>query len=253
MKVPEGTILNCDRRAPVSQRTRTGWFIAPSVFRALAQALPDRVQAFTGISVTPTIYGQDKAGVAYSDMFFSGGGQGASANGDGKSGILWPTSAANTSAELFETRVPVVVMERRYLPDSGGPGQYRGGLGQRIRIRKLVDQSPEMLISFFPDIMSQPGLFGGKGGLIGSGRVVNAAGAVLDECGTGHLLSLTGTDEIIEINLAGGSGYGDPTARDPAAIQRDIASGVVSAERARLDYGFAGATEAACPTQMVAA
>jgi 5-oxoprolinase (ATP-hydrolysing) len=239
IKAPKGSILNCDYPAPVSQRTRSGWFIAPGIFRALSEALPDRVQAFTGLSVTPTIYGLDAAGRAYSDMFFSGGGQGASAQGDGKSGLLWPTSAANTSAELFETRVPVVVLERTYVQDSGGPGRFRGGLGQRIRIRKLYEDGCDMLASFFPDTVSQSGLFGGLAGLKGSGRLLDVAGTVLDECGTGHLLTLTGADQIIEITLAGGSGYGDPRQRDRGAIEADIAEGRVSPAAAERDYGFA--------------
>ncbi|ARP84649.1 methylhydantoinase [Bordetella genomosp. 8] len=238
VKAPEGSILNCRRPAAVSQRTRTGWYIAPSVFRALAQAVPSQVQAFTGISVNPRVYGRDAEMQAYSDMFFCGGGQGGSANGDGKSGLLWPTSAANTSTELFESRVPVLILEKAYVTDSGGAGQYRGGLGQRVRMRKLHDDGLETLISFFPDTVLQPGLFGGKPGLPGSGRVMDAAGATLHDCGTGNLLTLTKSSEIVEVVLAGGSGFGDPAQRPRAAVERDIALGLVSEAGAARDYGY---------------
>ena len=90
-------------------------------------------------------------GRTYSDMLFSGGGQGAWSRGDGKSGLLWPTSAANTSIELFEARVPVLVLEKGYLPDSGGAGEHRGGLGQRIRLRKLHDDGMTTLVSVYPE------------------------------------------------------------------------------------------------------
>jgi 5-oxoprolinase (ATP-hydrolysing)/N-methylhydantoinase A len=238
VKAPEGSILNCRRPAPVSQRTRTGWYIAPSVFRALAQAVPTQVQAFTGISVNPRVYGIDANGTPYSDMFFCGGGQGASAQRDGKSGLLWPTSAANTSTELFESRVPVLIVEKSYITDSGGPGEFRGGLGQRVRMRKLHDDGLETLISFFPDTVEQAGLFDGKPGLAGSGRILDAQGNTLHECGTGNLLTLTQATEIVEVVLAGGSGFGDPARRSRAAVQRDIALNLVSETRARSDYGF---------------
>ena len=101
--------------AAVNLRTRTGWYIAPNIFRALAEAAPEQVQAFTGLPVAVNIYGQDAAGQIYSDHLFMGGGQGGSAHGDGKSGLLWPTSAANTSIELFEARVPVLVLEKSYV------------------------------------------------------------------------------------------------------------------------------------------
>ena len=151
VKAPEGSILNPRRPASVNIRTRTGWYIAPNIFRALADAAPAQVQAFTGLPVAASIYGQTPDRRIYSDLLFMGGGQGASAQGDGKSGLLWPTSAANTSIELFETRVPVLVLEKAYLPDSGGPGRHRGGLGQRVRIRKLEDDGQTTLVSVYPE------------------------------------------------------------------------------------------------------
>jgi 5-oxoprolinase (ATP-hydrolysing) len=76
----------------------------------------------------------------YADHLFQGGGQGGSAHRDRKSGLLWPTSAGNTSIELFETRVPILVLEKSYLADTAGPGRQRGGLGQIVRARKLFDE-----------------------------------------------------------------------------------------------------------------
>jgi hypothetical protein len=106
---PKGSILNCDKPLAVNLRTRTGWYLAPNIFRALSKAAPKQVQAFTGLPVAASVYGRDAQGQTYSDMLFVGGGQGGSAHGDGKSGLLYPTSAANTSIETFEARVPVLV------------------------------------------------------------------------------------------------------------------------------------------------
>jgi 5-oxoprolinase (ATP-hydrolysing)/N-methylhydantoinase A len=79
VKAPAGSILNCQRPAAVNLRTRTGWYLAPNIFRALAAAAPDQVQAFTGLPVAVNVYGQTADGRIYSDLLFMGGGQGASA------------------------------------------------------------------------------------------------------------------------------------------------------------------------------
>ena len=139
MKVtaPEKSIMNCDRPLAVNMRTRTGWYIAPNVFGALAKAAAGRVQAFTGLPSSALFYGIGPAGIFYSDHLFQGGGQGAYEHGDGHSALLYPTSAGNTSVELFETRVPALVIEKAFMADSGGAGRRRGGLGQVISARKL--------------------------------------------------------------------------------------------------------------------
>jgi 5-oxoprolinase (ATP-hydrolysing)/N-methylhydantoinase A len=238
VKAPPGSILNCTRLAPVSQRTRTGWYIAPTVFQALAQAIPERVQAFSGVAVNPRIYGLDAAGRTYSDIFFSGGGQGASASRDGRSALLWPTSAANTSIEQFEARVPVLVLEKGFIPDSGGAGRYRGGLAQRVRLRKLLDDGLSTLFGFFPDPVTHPGLFGGKPGLPGGGRLLDDQGRIKTEYANGAVLTLARTDEVVEVTLAGGSGYGNPLERDRSAVARDLQLGLISARAAVTEYGI---------------
>ncbi len=244
---PEGSILNPRRPASVNIRTRTGWYIAPNIFRALAGAAPAQVQAFTGLPVAANIYGQTQDGRIYSDLLFMGGGQGASARGDGKSGLLWPTSAANTSIELFETRVPVVVLEKTYLPDSGGPGRHRGGLGQRVRLRKLRDDGLATLVAVYPEgVDNVPGgLFGGQPGGAARGCVRDAQGALVHDCGTGELVSIDRADRVVEVVLAGGAGYGDPRERNRADIEDDVANGRVTPQAAARDYGMEPASREA--------
>jgi 5-oxoprolinase (ATP-hydrolysing) len=225
--VPEGSILNARRPAAVNLRTRTGWYLAPNVFRALAAAAPGQVQANTGLPIAAYIHGQTPSGETYSDMLFIGGGQGASAHGDGKSGLLWPTSAANTSIELFERRVPVLVIEKTYVAGSGGRGRHRGGLGQRIRLRKLTDDGLTTMVSVYPEGVGNPtpGLFGGEAGGQAYGAVTDSAGTLLQDCGTGSLVQLTSTDQRVEIVLAGGAGYGNPADRAAHAVTEDRVNG----------------------------
>jgi 5-oxoprolinase (ATP-hydrolysing) len=247
VKAPEGSILNCTKPVAVNLRTRTGWYLAPNVFKALAGAAPKQVQAFTGLPVAANVYGRDADGRTYSDLLFMGGGQGASAQGDGKSGLLWPTSAANTSVEMFEARVPLLVLEKTYIADSGGAGRHRGGLGQRVRVRRHVDDGQTTLMSVYPEGVNQhpAGLFDGKPGGDARGLVRDPAGAVTKDCGTGDLVQMSRTDEIVEIVLSGGSGYGDPRERDRRLVERDIVEGYVTPGEAERVYGFDGRTRVA--------
>jgi 5-oxoprolinase (ATP-hydrolysing)/N-methylhydantoinase A len=255
VKAPEGSVLNCSYPASVNLRTRTGWYLAPNIFRALASAAPHQVQSFTGLAVAANIYGQDTTGRFYSDMLFCGGGQGGSARGDGNSTLLWPTSAANTSIELIESRAPVVVLEKTYVTDSGGAGRHRGGLGQRVRLRKRDDDGLPTLVSVYPEGVNNPidGLFGGQPGGGSSGRVLDAAGHEALNCGTGQLVELRHPNEVIELVLAGGSGYGAPQERQPAELARDQQLGLVSAQASNHDYGQPSLPAPVTPAAVVTA
>jgi 5-oxoprolinase (ATP-hydrolysing)/N-methylhydantoinase A len=239
---PEGSLLHCTRPASVNVRTRTGWYIAPNLFMALAPAIPGQVQAFTGLPASVTFYGTGPDGRVFNDHLFQGGGQGGSAHGDGKSALLWPTSAANTSVELFETRTPALVLEKQLVPDSGGAGRHRGGLGQRVRVRKLLDDGRPAYAGAFPDgvLRPTPGLFGGRAGgparcLLHDGERPEQAG----DQGLGGLLALTSPGQVLDVQLAGGSGYGDPLERPIEEVQQDLDDGYLTPEGAARDYGCA--------------
>ena len=236
---PEGSILNPTYPASVNLRTRTGWYLAPNIFAAIAGAAPDKVQSFSGLAVAANIYGKDSAGQFYSDMLFCGGGQGGSERSDGHSALLWPTSAANTSIELMESRVPVLVLEKSYLPDTGGPGCMRGGLGQVVRFSKRDEDGQEMLVSVYPEGVDNliDGLFGGMPGGGARGRVITREGKLQRDCVTGELVSLFTTDEVVELVLAGGAGYGDPQQRAQSAIARDLELGLVTHDHVAKHYG----------------
>ena len=235
---PEGTLLNARYPASVNLRTRTGWYIAPGIFNALADAVPGSVQAATGLPFTSNIYGHEPDGSTYADVLFAGGGQGASAAADGKSGLLWPTSAANTSIELLESRVPVLVLEKSFVPDSGAPGRCRGGLAQRVRFRKLKDDGAPMLATIYPEGVTHPasGLFGGASAAAARGVVTGPDGKVLRDCSGGVLVELTGTDQTVDVTVSSGAGFGPSADRPREAMARDLQAGLVTAEGLRRDY-----------------
>ncbi|MBT53365.1 MAG: methylhydantoinase [Mameliella sp.] len=240
VRAPEGSTLNAHYPASVSMRTKTGWYLAPNIFRALSDAAPGDVQAHTGLPIVSRVYCDTPTGTDAGHMFL-GGGQGASAGRDGRSTLLWPTSASNTAVEVFEARVPVLVTEKSYLPDSGGAGANRGGLGQRVRMRKLYDDGLPMQVGLFPEPpdMSVAGLFGGFAGSGAGGRILDATGREVHNVGDGELVRVTRTDQIVEISINGGSGYGDPAERDRAALAEDIRLGYVTEAGARESYATA--------------
>ena len=144
--------------------------------------------------------------------------------------------------------MPVLVIEKAYVPDSGGPGRHRGGLGQRVSVRKLDDDGLPTLASVYPEGVGieVPGLFGGKPGRSARGVVRDASGAIIQDCGTGELVSTTTEQEIVEVCLSGGSGFGSPFERPLSLIARDLAEGYVTAGggRARLRRGHRGGRQA---------
>ncbi len=237
ISAPEGSILSCTYPAAVNVRTMTGWYCAPAVFGALAPALPRRVQGFTGMPMGAGVYGRERDGRAFNDHLFQGGGQGAGEAGDGKSALLFPTSAANTSVEMFETRTPMLVECKELIADSGGPGRHRGGLGQRVRVRKLYDDGQPAFIGLHPQgiEVETPGLFGGRPGRRADIRL-EEDGLVRDHAELGGLAELRRPGQVLTIELAGGSGYGDPAERSAKEIRRDLEEEFVT-PAGLADYG----------------
>ncbi len=236
---PRGSILNATYPAACNMRARTGWYMPANFFSALAEVMPEKVQSASGIAYTSNVYGRDKNDRMYYEVFFMGGGQGASVNGDGKAALMWPSSATCTSVELFEARSPMLVLEKTLVPDTGGAGRYRGGPGQRVRYRKLDDDGLVTFATAFPENRDPvPGLFGGKSGGTAHARLLRPDGALIRDLGVGERLQLRSADEVIEVLVAGGAGYGEPSERDPGAIEHDMALGIVTKEGAERDYGY---------------
>ena len=230
--VPEGSILGCTRPAPVALRTRTGWHLHELVFKALAPILPQKVQAGSGIAWLLPATGRDTRGQPFADHLFLGGGQGASYGHDGHSCLLFPTSAGNVSIEMFEERTPLLVECKEFIPDSGGAGEFRGGLGQRVAIR-LARKAPEVVLGVFPEGFraSPPGLLGGKDGREIHVYFEPGKGQPPQRLTAGTLVELKALDQRLIVETTGGGGWGDPSKRDPSRIQEDLRQGFVRAPK----------------------
>ncbi|MBW1976362.1 MAG: hydantoinase B/oxoprolinase family protein [Deltaproteobacteria bacterium] len=237
MRAPEGTVVNCKFPAAVAARMQVGHFMTEIIYKALADAVPDRVIAGSGgtPATMNVFYGKRNNGSPWHSVIIRGGGMGASARADGHYVSIFPANGANTPVEIFESDTPLLVEKRELLPDSGGPGKMKGGLGRRVIFRVPDDEyAPIPPVSL--GIQSgryryaPEGLFGGKNG-------AKARFLVNGEAGNPYgLTQLVPGDEVI-MDAAGGGGYGNPFERDPEMVERDVVEGYVSMESAKEDYG----------------
>lgn len=236
---PEGSILNCTRTAAVGGRVMIGHYLHAAVFDAFADALPDEVQAESGSPLWGiTFTGKLADGSKWTHLSFMNGGQGASPHLDGISTMSFPSNISNTPVEVIEQTTPVLIHEKSFLVDSGGPGRRRGGLGQHMVI-EIASEGP-ITATFLADRTKFPpkGVVGGKAGA--TGRIL-LNGEQIDTKRQ-HVLA---PGDILELFLPGGGGHGDPGDRDPAHVRADVAAGLVSAEQAREAYGYEGDLAAA--------
>lgn len=236
VSVPEGTVLNCKFPAAVAARLQVGHFMTEFVFRALANAIPDRIIAPCGGTPAQanTFYGKRHDGTPWLITIIRGGGMGASMKQDGHHCAIFPANGANTPVEIFESDTPLLVLERSLITDSGGAGKRRGGLGQTMIIKVPDDEyGPQGSITVgiqgarykYPP----EGLFGGKPGALARFMIDGepADPGALHVCKRGS---------VIAFYSAGGGGYGDPIEREPELVKRDVVYGYVSVESARRDY-----------------
>lgn len=228
---PDGCLLNALSPSPTGGRHIVGHFVVPLLFGALAGALPDRVQADSGMLNLISMTGRTRDGRPVSSIFFASGGYGALQGLDGASTTPSPSNMMGTPVEVWENLTGMFIASKALLPDSGGAGQFRGGLGQRIEF--VNDSGGEVVISCLAGRtrFAPQGLAGGAPGALRSvlinGVPVSAKGRYI----------LAPGDRLTTLE-AGGGGIGDPRLRDPQALQQDLAQGFVTEEGVQRDYGF---------------
>ncbi len=233
MDAPEGTVVHCRFPAAVAARMQIGHFLTEIVYRAMAGALPDRVIAGSGgtPATMNVFYGQLQDGRPWHSVVIRGGGMGAAGDHDGDHCYIFPANGANTPVEILESDTPLMVERRELLPDSGGPGRQRGGLGRRVVFRvpegEYAPEPPVRLgIQSGRFRLAPEGLDGGQPGGLAS-FLVNG------EPGNPYGLTELQPGDVVTMDAAGGGGYGDPVERDPEALQRDLEQGYVTEEGKR--------------------
>ena len=234
VSAPRGSVLNCIDPAPVASRHLVGHFLPSLLFDALRPAVPEGLPAPSSDALWMTVWrgGEMDETQPFTLTLFGAGGVGGRPDKDGLSTTGFPTGVRAAPTEVLETLTPLVQRRRELRADSGGPGEYRGGLGQVMRVSRRGDNGWTLNANI--DRVENPAL-GAEGGLAG------APGEFTDDA-TGEqlprkqLVRLT-PDSVVQLRFPGGGGYGDPRKRPAARVLDDVANGYVSREAAREFYG----------------
>jgi N-methylhydantoinase B len=236
---PENTILNAPHPAAVYARSVMGHMLPDVVYGCLDQALPDTVPAEGTSSLwnLSLLAGHGLTGMegsavrAFNVTTFHSGGAGARPRQDGLSATPFPSGVRNVPIEITEAITPLVVWRKELRRGSGGPGRQRGGLGQRMEIANRDGAAFGIQARFERGVYPARGRSGGEAGA--KGRLSLATGASLAIKG---LQIIPAGDRLI-VEMPGGGGYGDPFARDPALVARDVHYGLIELGQAEAEYG----------------
>jgi N-methylhydantoinase B len=235
---PEGSLLNPRFPAPVNMYTRPSVVVSSVCCRVLGLVAPELMPApASGASGGLTGSGrhpQHGRWTSFHEIYVGGGGarphdDGVSAQDDLALNVL------NTPVESMETEFPVRIDSYALLPDSGGPGKFRGGLGAVREWRVVAD---EMIFNLRTDRFkySQRGVFNAKPATPSS--AIRNPGKSDEQPMFSKMAGMRlQKNEVISWRLAGGGGWGDPYERDAERVRRDAIMGYISVEAAQRDYG----------------
>jgi N-methylhydantoinase B/oxoprolinase/acetone carboxylase alpha subunit len=225
--VPEGTIVCPREPAPVNARTSTIKRIAGSIIAALADALPERVPASSaGEMLVVALGGTDRHGRKFISGELIAGGSGASNEGDGVDVIETDaTNCMNLPIEALEMEAPVRVLRSMLAPNSGGAGQYRGGLGL-LREYEILEGEVSLTYRGERHYSAARGLAGGGDGAKAEASIVRANGETIQI--PSKIVTRLAKGDRLRFRTAGGAGWGDPQKREPDAIDADHKGGKVT-------------------------
>lgn len=223
-----GSIVSCISPAPVANRMATGHRIVTTVLGALAKTAPDLVPAaYYGVSYVAALSAPDPIVAGERRVYFEVevGGWGAHPEGDGADGFSAGFhNLANSPIEMCETLFPITFTEYSFISDSGGKGQYRGGLGLAREWR--LDADWGTLSGNFERFRYAPyGLNGGDPGSLGRFQLLR------DNEVTALPSKISGVDlkhgDRVRLETSGGGGWGKSEDRDPDLQAADIKGGYV--------------------------
>jgi N-methylhydantoinase B len=243
---PEGCVLNAKRPWPVAARHTVGQMLPDVVSGCLHQAIAGGVPAEGASSLwNPQIFGggslvdEVEEGTdanelpLFSTVIFHCGGTGARPTKDGLSATSFPSGVRTIPVEATESIAPILFYRREFREGSGGPGQFRGGLGQVIEVGGAGANPIALLCNF--ERVHNPALGRDGAGVGAAGSVALRSGRPIRPKGR----QTVPARDAICLGLPGGGGFGDPRARDPHRVVEDLADGLISAEQAKRDYGVA--------------
>jgi N-methylhydantoinase B len=233
---PYGSFVNPRPPAAVAARGLGSFRVTEALFGAFAEMLPTRifacgVQGDTGVAIA----GSREDGRPFILMDFSWGSWGGSPDRDGIDGnASLPVNMANISVEAIEADMPIQIERYEFVQDTGGPGQFRGGLALR-RAYRLVGCAPAVANIRADRRRFRP--YGLAGGLPGQPSMnwIERDGRAQELPTKAHIGMQPG--DILTVQLAGAGGWGAPELRDPSQVETDILNEKITPEHARDSYG----------------
>ncbi|MDE2878655.1 hydantoinase B/oxoprolinase family protein [Candidatus Palauibacter soopunensis] len=233
VSAPPGSLLNAPPPAAVSARHSIGQMLPDVVLGCLEQALEPGAVPAEGASCLwnpvimagPGLTGAHAyGGEAFVVNPFHAGGTGARPGKDGLSATAFPSGVRSTPIEITETVAPLIFWRKEYLPDSGGPGEFRGGLGQVMEISHAEGEA--FAVSKMFERVRNPARGRDGGGDGAAGRVhVPGVGEFRPK---GREVVPPGRRIVLE--TPGGGGLGDPARRPRERVREDVLDGYVSAD-----------------------
>ncbi|RLP24041.1 hydantoinase B/oxoprolinase family protein [Mesorhizobium sp. YM1C-6-2] len=234
--VPDSNFFNPSPPAAAGGRAMLNQRIPELIFGALAQIVPERITAGSGQWANPIINGIDpRNGQRFVFYDYLVGGVGARSGADGTSALSPVFSLENIPVEMQEAACPILVEAFGFLRDSGGAGEYRGGLSLYKEVRILAEHAE---VSNLSDRHSH-GSYGLEGGLDGPvGRSVlnphSDEPVVMHSKGVYALKK----GDVLRYECSGSGGFGDPKQRRREAVEDDLREGRISSEAAATIYGL---------------
>lgn len=235
---PEGTVVNPREPAPVSFSTiHPAHEIMHCCWKALAQAVPERVCAGWGKMANPTLSGLDRHGRVF--VIFNLGGLASAGAMRGRDGIEQIGTPINMGGmiipnlESLERLYPVRFLKHELRRDSCGAGEFRGGTGVDYQVQLLEPGT----LCLRGEGQNTPSGYGVAGGTAGEPARVTyrREGEAEERLPAYGIVSVE--PGVLRIQSSGSGGWGDPLRRDPDAVRRDVRNGILSPRRARADYG----------------
>jgi N-methylhydantoinase B len=232
----EGSVLNPRFPAPVNTYNPTVHALVEALYAALGPIAPGKVCADGSGSRSIIIGGRSTyTGKGYVQYEILAGGAGARATKDGASAITVNQSNAKIApVEIIESEFPTRVQRFELIADSGGAGQFRGGLGVRREYLNLADA--RFSIRSMKHVIPPNGLAHGNSGRPGD-IWINPDGAGAKRLPTRYADYPLKAGDMFRLDTPGGGGYGDALARPAERVLTDIREGFVSREAAERDYG----------------
>ncbi len=220
--------------------------IVSAIMCALAPVIPDRIAAPDGGASCMHSYAGIRSDL--NEVFLNTtnepAGWGGRHNKDGNNSLCIPNgNCALTPVEILETRYPILVERLSLYENSGGPGEFRGGLGIVREVRVLEEEMNLSMLLERAEVNPE-GIFGGKPGKTGDFLIKRTGSKEFKKAKEIFNLACNGKfsgiilhkGDVWRLKMPGGGGYGDPKERDLEKIKEDILEGYVSKAVAEKEY-----------------